>query len=82
MGGVGSLRASQVIQFNQLIDLNEIAATGIDTSFIINSLVPVMVAQLQSHGVACGMQSDSEENSQSASIMMPNVFLFAYKDKA
>ena len=65
MGGVGSLRASQVIQYSKLIDLNAMADSSsgtIDTSYIITVLVPQIVLQLQSAGVCCIAEDDVEEN--------------------
>lgn len=79
MGGVGSLRASQVIQYNKLVDLNDVAEhNGIDTDFIINSLVPVIVGQLKAHGIVC----ETCEDKETPCTMIPNVFLFAIEDKA
>ncbi len=80
MGSVGSVRCSQIIQYNKLIDLNDAAESGIiDTKFIINSVVPVIMAQLQANGVTCSLQKD-EDNI--AYPMIPNVFLFAYGNQA
>ena len=81
MGGVGSLRASQVIQYSKLIDLNAMADLSygtIDTNYIITVLVPQIVLQLQSAGVCCIAEDDVEEKT----LMLPNSFLFAYEDQA
>lgn len=80
MGSVGSLRASQVIQYSKLIDLNMVADLGgdIDTNYIITVLVPQIVATLQDSGV-CVIAQDEDE---SKTVMLPNVFLFAFEDKA
>lgn len=81
MGSVGSMRASQIIQYNKIIDLNDIADNQkIDTNFIINSLVPLIVSQLQTHGVAT-TNKDSDDK-ETDCIMIPNAFLFAYYDQA
>ena len=64
MGGVGSLRASQVIQYSKLIDLNAMADLSygtIDTNYIITVLVPQIVLQLQSAGVCCIAEDETEE---------------------
>lgn len=74
MGGVGSARASQIIQYSQIIDKNY---TGpINTEFVICVLVPTISATLKANGIAVGA---SEEESCT---MIPNVFIFAYADKA
>ena len=81
MGGVGSLRASQVIQYSKLIDLNAMADLSygtIDTNYIITVLVPQIVLQLQSAGVCCIAEDETEEKT----VMLPNSFLFAYEDQA
>ena len=81
MGGVGSLRASQVIQYSKLIDLNAMADSSsgtIDTSYIITVLVPQIVLQLQSAGVCCIAEDGVEEKT----LVLPNSFLFAYEDRA
>lgn len=81
MGGVGSMRASQVIQYSRLIDMNEVADKGgsIDTDFVINCLVPMIVGQLRVNGV---VTTPPEDKDQACSTMIPNVFIFAYGDKA
>lgn len=74
MGGVGSARASQIIQYSQVIDKN---FTGpINTEFVICALVPTIAATLKANGIAT---TASEEDSCT---MIPNVFIFAYKEKA
>lgn len=77
MGSVGLLRASQVIQHNKIFDLNAIE-DGIDTGFIINSVVPVIAAQLKAHGVLCG----EPEEKDSTWTLIPNSFIIALEDKA
>jgi ATP-dependent protease HslVU (ClpYQ) peptidase subunit len=75
MGGVGSARASQIIQYTDIIDKNLINK-DVDTSFIIRSLVPTIVASLKANGI------DAEIKDGNPCVMLPNSFIFAYKDKA
>lgn len=75
MGGVGSARASQIIQYTDIIDKNLINK-DVDTSFIIRSLVPTIVASLKANGI------NAEIKDGSPCIMLPSSFIFAYKDKA
>ena len=77
MGGVGTARASQIIQYNDIIDKNELNVEP-TTEFVINSLVPVIVGALKQNGIV--VEHDPE--SEASCIMIPNVFLFAYKNKA
>lgn len=79
MGSVGSMRASQVIQYSRLFDLNEIMDKGgISTSFVINSLVPNIVGQLRSAGVPLAAAEDGDLSCAS----IPNMFLFALGESA
>lgn len=79
MGSVGSMRASQVIQYSRLFDLNEIMDKGgISTSFVINSLVPNIVGQLRSAGVSLAAAEDGDLSCAS----IPNMFLFALGESA
>lgn len=79
MGSVGSMRASQVIQYSRLFDLNEIMDKGgISTSFVINSLVPNIVGQLRSAGVPLAATEDGDLPCAS----IPNMFLFALGESA
>ena len=73
MGGVGSARASQIIQYSQVVDKN--FNGPINTEFVICVLVPTIAATLKANGV-----STSPEDAECT--MIPNVFIFAYKDKA
>lgn len=75
MGSVGSLRASQVIQYSNIIDKNCIEKE-IDTDFIICSLGQVIAATLKEAGVK--FEIEDEGNCP----LMPNSFIFAYKDRA
>ena len=73
MGGVGSARASQIIQYSQVVDKN--FNGPINTEFVICALVPTIAATLKANGV-------STTNEEAECTMIPNVFIFAYKDKA
>jgi len=75
MGGVGSARASQIIQYTDIIDKNFINK-DVDTGFIIHSLVPTIVASLKANGI------NAEIKDGDPCVMLPNSFIFAYKDKA
>ena len=77
MGSVGSARASQIIQYSQVIDKNLINSnTGIDIEFIVRVLAPTLAAGLKANGVVV----DSSDGAKCD--IMPNAFIFAYKDKA
>lgn len=73
MGGVGLARASQIIQYSDIIDKNYLEE-DVTTEFIIKNLVPTICATLEHNGIACGKEDESD--------IMPNAFIFAYKDKA
>ena len=75
MGGVGSARASQIIQYANIIDKNSIQQE-IGTNFIICSLAPTIAAGLKANGFNIDAKEDG------VCEMMPNAFIFAYKDKA
>ncbi len=75
MGGVGSARASQIIQYANIIDKNLINK-DIDTNFIICSLAPTIVAGLKANGINTDVKEDD------ICTMLPNAFIFAYKDRA
>ena len=75
MGGVGSARASQVIQYSGIIDKNHLSVEP-TTEFVIQSLAPTIAATLKSNGVVV------EPSENGACDLMPNAFIFAYKDKA
>ena len=70
MGGVGSARASQIIQYANIIDKD------IDTDFIICSLAPTIAAGLKANGINIEVKDDD------ICTMLPNAFIFAYKDRA
>lgn len=75
MGSVGSLRASQVIQYSQIIDKN-LLSQDLDTEFIVRVLAPTLAAGLKANGVVV----DSSDGAKCD--MMPNAFIFAYRDRA
>ena len=75
MGSVGSARASQIIQYSKIIDKNLID-DSISTDYIICALVPAIAASLKSHGIVLDPASGD------TCPLMPNAFLFAYKNRA
>ena len=75
MGSVGSARASQIIQYASVIDKNMISK-DVDTDFIICSLAPTIAAGLKANGINVEVKDDD------VCTMLPNSFIFAYKDKA
>jgi len=80
MGSVGTVRASQIIQYNNIIDLNAVASHGgIDTSFIINSLVPSIYKVLKANGVVVTADGGHDGDNM---YYLPNEYLFAFRDKA
>ncbi len=74
IGAVGSARASQIVQYSQVIDKNMIGQE-IDTEFIVRVLAPTIATGLKANGIVV----DSED---AKCDMMPNAFIFAYNDKA
>jgi 20S proteasome alpha/beta subunit len=74
IGAVGSARASQIVQYSQVIDKNMIGQE-IDTEFIVRVLAPTIANGLKANGIVV----DSED---AKCDMMPNAFIFAYNDKA
>ena len=74
IGAVGSARASQIIQYSQVVDKNLIGQE-IDTEFIVRVLAPTIANGLKANGIVV----DSED---AKCDMMPNAFIFAYNDKA
>ena len=75
IGGVGSARASQIIQYSQIVDKNA-AMRGVDTEFVVCSLVPTIVATLKAGGIIVEPRKDGD------CTVMPNAFVFAYKSQA
>lgn len=75
MGSVGSARASQIIQYSNIIDKN-LLGQDLDTEFIVRVLAPTIAGGLKANGVVV----DSSEGARCD--LMPNAFIFAYKDKA
>lgn len=74
-GAVGSMRAAQVVQYNSIIDLNDINNFGLSTRYVVNSLVPHIVKVLQEAGISC-------QTPEQPDIMLPSAFLFAYDNSA
>ncbi len=74
MGGVGSARASQIIQYTPIIDKN-VVPEDITIDYIICNVAPTLLATLEANGIKC----DGDDIGMKA---LPNCFLFAYKDKA
>ena len=81
MGGVGSARASQIIQYADIVDKNALNSEP-TIEFIIRSLAPTICATLDANGVPCDVPTDPETGVRAGCVMMPNAFLFAYKDRA
>jgi ATP-dependent protease HslVU (ClpYQ) peptidase subunit len=75
LGSVGSARASQIIQYSQIIDKNLITE-DIDTTFVVRVLTPTFANGLKTNGIVV----DPGEGGRCD--MMPNAFIFAYKDRA
>lgn len=75
MGSVGSARASQIIQYANIIDKNMITK-DVDTDFIICSLAPTIAGGLKANGINTEIKDDD------LCTMLPNSFIFAYGDKA
>ena len=75
IGSVGSARASQIIQYSQVIDKNLITE-NIDTTFVVRILAPTLANGLRANGIVV------EAGDGGKCDMMPNAFIFAYKDRA
>ena len=75
MGGVGSARATQVIQYSNIIDLNCLSR-GCTTEYIVCSVVPEIVSALEAHGICCSPNPDDKTK------IIPNAFLIAIDDQA
>jgi len=75
MGSVGSARASQIIQYSNIIDKN-LLSKEVSTDFVICSLAPTIAAGLKANGI------NIEAKDGDFCEMMPNSFIFAYGDKA
>ncbi len=75
MGSVGSARASQIIQYTDVIDKNLIKK-DVTTEYIICVLAPIIAATLKTSGVVVEAPEGGVCN------LMPNSFIFAYKDRA
>ena len=75
IGSVGAARASQIIQYSQIIDKN-LLSQDLDTEFVVRILAPTLANGLKANGIVV----DAPEGAKCD--MMPNAFIFAYKDKA
>ena len=75
IGSVGSARASQIIQYSQIIDKN-LLNQNLDTEFIVRILAPTLANGLKANGITV----DAPEGAKCD--MMPNAFIFAYGDRA
>lgn len=75
IGSVGSARASQIIQYSQVIDKN-LVTENIDTPFVVRVLAPTLANGLRNNGIVVDHADGSKCD------MMPNAFIFAYKNKA
>lgn len=75
IGSVGSARASQIIQYSQVIDKNLIT-DNIDTTFVVRVLAPTLANGLRANGIVVDHADGSKCD------MMPNAFIFAYKERA
>lgn len=75
IGSVGSARASQIIQYSQVIDKNLIT-DNIDTQFVVRVLAPTLANGLRANGIVVDHADGAKCD------MMPNAFIFAYKNKA
>lgn len=75
MGGVGTSRGNQIIQHADLIDLNELPAE-IDTSYLVKQLAPIIMGTLKANGMDCSIPEGG------SCTMMPNSYIFAYRDRA
>lgn len=75
MGGVGSARVSQIIQYSHIIDKNSLDAEP-TTEFVVCALAPVILATLADAGIEVKPTDDS------GCPIMPNAFIFAFKNKA
>ena len=75
MGSVGSARVSQIIQYAYVIDKNAFK-TEPTTEFVITALGPTILNALKLNGI------DLDPGEGANLPIMPNAFIFAYKDKA
>ena len=75
MGSVGSARASQIIQYANIVDKNNLQVEP-TTDFVVCSLVPTIAQTLKANGIVV------EPGENGLCDLMPNAFIFAYRDKA
>lgn len=83
MGGVGTLRANQIIQYTQgLIDWNIIYSKGdIDTGYVVLYLTEALYQALNKHGGADDSLDAPVSSPLSTTKFLPNEFIFAYQSK-
>lgn len=80
MGSVGTVRGAQLIQYNNIIDLNAVAANGGPcTTYVVNSLVPSIYKCLKANGMTVTTEGGADGDS---TYWLPNIYLFAYEDQA
>lgn len=75
MGSVGSARASQLIQYSNIIDKN-LLQEDLTTEYIVKVLAPTIAEGLKANGIVV------ETPQGGVCDLMPNAFLIAYKDNA
>ena len=79
MGSVGLVRATQIIQASQVLELNDLLTNGgPTTTFMINSVVPRILNLLETHGIKC----DANQHTDMDCSTIPNSFIIAVGDKA
>ena len=72
MGSVGSARASQIIQYSNIIDKNLFDGDEVSTDLIICSLAPTIAQGLKQNGINLDVKEES------VCEMMPNSFIFLH----
>ena len=74
LGSVGSCRASQIIQYYNIIDKNYLYE-DLDAEYVVTVLIPAIVNTLNKNGIKTDF-----ENADAT--YLPNSYIFAYRDKA
>lgn len=77
MGGVGSVRATQIMQYSSIINKNFLEPTGLTTEFIVNQVCPRIVEVLRTSGINVNANKDVPSE-----ICISSAFLIAENDKA
>lgn len=75
-GAVGEVRPAQVIQYNQIINLNDLLGQSIDTGFVINQIVPNIISCLKVNGINCVVNTEKDISRT----ILPCSFVFAIED--